>query len=199
MSSERAAGRRRLRTELIHREVERLATEISLPDSVRADSERICVNVVNRRLLGRRTLPVIAATALYTACRENLTPVTIKEIATATDSNPREIGKCYRSIVSRMNLIPPNLNGTRYALKVAETTHASAEAARLSLQIVEDSIRKGLGGRNPMTLAAAAVYIACLITGENSRQSDVADAAGVSEVSVRECVKSIRRVGAAGP
>lgn len=198
MRPDRAASRRRTRTRLIHMEVDRLAAEIALPDTVRAVSERICENVMENRLLGRRTLPVIAASALYTACRENLTPVTIKEIATATDADPREVGKCYRSIINRMNIVPPNLNGTRYALKVAETTHASGDASRISLQIVEDSIRKGLGGRNPMTLAAASVYLACLITGENSRQSDVAEAAGVSEASVRECVKAIRRVGAAG-
>jgi transcription initiation factor TFIIB len=95
-----------------------------------------------------------------------------------------------------MNIAPPNLNGTRYASRVAATMKVSSEATELSLQIVKNSIAKGLGGRNPMTLAAAAVYLACLVTGEDSRQSDVAEAGGVSEVSVRECVKAIRHAGA---
>jgi transcription initiation factor TFIIB len=196
LKDEQERGNRQTRTELIHVEVGKLAAELSLPDSVKSNSERICDDVMQRNLMGRRPLSVIAASSLYTACRESHTPVTIKELATATSSNPKEIGRCYRSILSRMNITPPNLNGTRYAYRVAEATHASDEAARISLQIVKDSTAKGLGGRNPMTLAAAAVYLACLITGENSRQSDVADAAGVSEVSVRECVKAMRRVGA---
>lgn len=196
LKSNRNGDRQRIRGELVHSEVGKLAAELSLPDSVRDDTERICTDVMERKLIGRRPLSVIAASSVYTACRESHTPVTIKELATATDSNPREIGRCYRSIISRMNITPPNLNGSRYAFRVAETMHASDEAARLSLQIVKNSISKGLGGRNPMTLAAAAVYLACLITGENSRQSDVAEAAGVSEVSVRECVKAMRRVAA---
>jgi transcription initiation factor TFIIB len=184
------------RNELVHKEVDKLVDEFSLSDSVKGDSERICDIVMQNKLMMRRPLPVIAASSLYTACRENFAPVTIKDLAAATESNPREIGRCYRSIISRMNITPPNLNGANYAMRVAEAVHASEESKRLSLEVIERSISKGLGGRNPMTLAAAAVYLACLTTGENSRQSDVAEAAGVSEVSVRECVKAVRRAGA---
>jgi transcription initiation factor TFIIB len=197
MNPQQDASRRGARSELVRKEVDKLAGELSLPDTVRDDSERICEDVVAKNLVGRRPVSVIAASSLYTACRESHTPVTLKDLATVTDSNPREIGRCYRSIISRMNIAPPNLNGTSYASRVAETVNASNEATDLSLQIVKNSISKGLGGRNPMTLAAAAVYLACLITGEDSRQSDVADAAGVSEVSVRECVKAIRHIGIA--
>lgn len=51
-----------------------------------------------------------------------------------------------------------------------------------------------LGDRNPMTIAAAAVYTASLMTGENKRQSDCAEAAGVAEVSLRGCGRMIRRL-----
>ncbi|HYC12000.1 MAG TPA: hypothetical protein VEC02_04995 [Nitrososphaerales archaeon] len=197
MKPEDGGGRREARVELARREVEKLAGNLSLPESIKTDSEKICDDVIARNVIGRRSVPVIAASSLYTACRESHTPITLKDLATATDSNPREIGRCYRSIISRMNIAPPNLNGETYALRVAGTVKASNEATELSLQIVNRSIEKGLGGRNPMTLAAAAVYLACLVTGEDSRQSDVADAAGVSEVSVRECVKAIRQAGAA--
>lgn len=196
MKPEQNGGRRGMRSELIRKEVDKLAAELLLPNSVRDDSEKISNGVVSKNLMGRRPVPVVAASSLYAACRESHTPVTLKDLATATDTNPREIGRCYRSIVSGMNIAPPNLNGTRYASRVAETMKVSSEATEFSLQIVKNSIAKGLGGRNPMTLAAAAVYLACLVTGEDSRQSDVAEAAGVSEVSVRECVKAIRHAGA---
>lgn len=196
MKAEHDAARRGARTELVRKELDKLAGNLSLPDSVKSDSEKICEDVMARNVVGRRSVPVIAASSLYTACRESHTPVTLKDLATATDSNPREIGRCYRSIINRMNMAPPNLNGATYAVRVAGAVKASDDATQLSLQIVNKSIDKGLGGRNPMTLAAAAVYLACLITGEDSRQSDVADAAGVSEVSVRECVKAMRQAGA---
>lgn len=45
-----------------------------------------------------------------------------------------------------------------------------------------------------MTLAAAPVFEACLTTGENVTQDDVADAAGEGVLSVRECDKALRRL-----
>lgn len=187
---------RGLRSILAKREIDKLAQELSLPDSVREGSERICENLVNKNLMPRRSIPVVAASSLYTICRETHTPVTLRDLAVVTDSNPREIGRCYRSIISRMEIPPPNLNGTCYVYRVAGAVRASQEATDLSLQIVKHAVERGLGGRNPMTLAGAAVYLACLITGEDSRQSDVAEAAGVSEVSVRECIKAVRKAGA---
>ena len=195
-NAEQSLGRSGSKSDVIRREVAKLAAVLAVPDAVKADSERICEDILARNLIGRKTVPVIAASSIYTACRENHTPVTLKDLASATESNPRDIGKCYRSIISRMNIPPPNLNGTRYAFRVAAAVKASHDATELARQIVKDSVQKGLGGRNPMTLAAAAVYLACLTTGEDSRQSDVAEAAGVSEVSVRECIKAMRKTGA---
>lgn len=44
-----------------------------------------------------------------------------------------------------------------------------------------------------MGLAAAALYIACLEKGEKKTQRDIAEAAGVTEVTVRNRYKSLRR------
>ena len=196
MSETHVLGRRGMRNDMVRKEVDKLAAELSLPDSIRADSERICEDILAKNVAGRRSPPIIAASSLYTACRERHNPVTLKDLAQATDSDPTEIGRTYRAIINSMNIAPPNLNGAGYTHRVAETVKASKEATDISQSIVKTAIDKGLGGRNPMTLAAAAVYLACLVTGENSRQSDVAEAACVSEVSVRECIKAIRRVGA---
>lgn len=196
MNQEFQVEGRGLRSQLARKEIDKLAQELSLPASVREDSEKICEDLVNRNMMLRRSISVVAASSLYTVCRETHTPVTLRDLAEATDSDPREIGRCYRSIISRMEIPPPNLNGTRYVYRVAGAVKASQEATDLSVEIVKHAVGRGLGGRNPMTLAGAAVYLACLITGEDSRQSDVAEAAGVSEVSVRECIKAVRKAGA---
>ena len=197
MSLQTTPHRRDFRGQQVHTEVEKLAVELSVPRPVLLDSERICDDILARNIVARKSAQVIAASSLYTACRENSSPVTLKDLAAATSASPREIGRCYRTIINSMNIAPPNLDKATYAARVAHAVRAPADALRIALSIVDASVEKGLGGRNPMTLAAAAVYLACLVTGENSRQSDVAEAAGVSEVSVRECIKAIRRAGAA--
>jgi len=43
-----------------------------------------------------------------------------------------------------------------------------------------------------MGLAAAALYVACVTLGENKTQRDVADAAGVTEVTIRNRYKGLK-------
>jgi transcription initiation factor TFIIB len=43
-----------------------------------------------------------------------------------------------------------------------------------------------------MGLAASVLYIACLNTGEGRTQTDIADAAGVTEVTVRNRYKNLK-------
>jgi len=47
-------------------------------------------------------------------------------------------------------------------------------------------------GKDPMGLAAAALYVACVMNGENKTQKDVAEAAGVTEVTIRNRYKGLK-------
>jgi transcription initiation factor TFIIB len=47
-------------------------------------------------------------------------------------------------------------------------------------------------GKDPMGLAASVLYLACLETGENKTQTDIAEAAGVTEVTVRNRYKNLK-------
>jgi transcription initiation factor TFIIB len=47
-------------------------------------------------------------------------------------------------------------------------------------------------GKNPMALAATILYLSCLKTGENKTQVDIAEAAGVTEVTLRNRSKDLK-------
>ena len=135
---------------------------------------------------------VLAAAALYIACRENKVPITLREFAQASGADPRDVGRCYLQLLENMHISRPSLNGNGYVYHLALRRPVSDQALSLSQEILNTISERGHGGRNPMTLAAAALYIACCTMGENVTQAEVAEAAGVGEESVRECCKEIR-------
>ena len=53
--------------------------------------------------------------------------------------------------------------------------------------------KKLTAGKDPQGMAAAAIYIACVIEGEKKTQKEIAEAAGVTEVTVRNRYKGLRR------
>jgi len=171
---------------------EALSASLSLPDVVKERAISIASEAATMR--SHRPTPgaVLAAAALYVACRESKLPVTFRELAAASGAELRDIGRCYITLLERMNIARPGLNGGTYVHHLALKTPLSEETYRASEEIIRQSTSAGLYGRNPMTFAAAALYLASCGNGEKVTQSDVADAAGVGEESVRECCKAIR-------
>ncbi len=169
-----------------------IALLLGLPAEAARRAEAICAEA-DQMGVCREVLPkVLAAAGLYVASREFREPATLRDIATVYECDPREVGRCYVTILEKMHISRPHLNGNRYVRHLALKRPLSPEAYRGSEEIIRRVTRAGLGGRNPMTLAAAALYLACCSTGENVTQAEVAEAAGVGEESVRECCKAIR-------
>lgn len=180
--------------EYVHEEVSKLAEDLSLPQALRKPAEELGNDVMTRDIANRRRPSVAVAASLYAECRETKTPITLREIAAASGSSALEVARCYRTIVRDLGLEVPNLNGTKFVYRVAVKVGVSEAVLELAKGIISDATRGGFGGRNPMTLASAAIYIAACNMGEKVTQTQVADAAGVSELSLRHCCKDLRNL-----
>ncbi len=173
-------------------EVDKVTNRLSIPEPVKVEARRTCSNVVSNKVGKRQPLPLVAVSSVYAACRENRLPITIKELAEEGRLSDESVGRLYRRIADRLGITPPVPNGTKYVDRVAAEVGASDEARRISQVIERKAVEAGLGARSPMVLAAASVYTACLMCGENRTQSEVAEVAGVDVISLRECAKLIR-------
>lgn len=174
------------------RDMNGISRRLDIPVEVRKRAGSVCADVASMRFCRVTHHAVIAAAALYVACREYKRPVTLRELADASGSDPRDIGRCYTKILERIHISRPELNGRGYVYHLALRHPPSEEAYKLAEAMIKAATIGGAGGRNPMTLAAASLYLACCSMGEAVTQAEVAEAAGVGEESVRECCKEIR-------
>jgi transcription initiation factor TFIIB len=80
-----------------------------------------------------------------------------------------------------------------YVSKIAEKNEISGKTQGVAIAILREARRKRVvSGKDPMGLAAAALYIACLQHNEKKTQTDIAEAAGVTEVTVRNRYKALK-------
>ena len=173
-------------------EVTQVATKLNLPPDVKKRAAAICSDAAAMRFDHGVSHPTLAAASLYVGCRETKRPVTLRDLADACNSDVREVGKCYVALLERMHISRPELNCNNYVHHLSLRKPISEEALRQSQETIEFASLNGLCGRNPMTLAASSVYLACCNLGEIVTQAELAEAAGVGEESVRECCKAIR-------
>lgn len=62
-----------------------------------------------------------------------------------------------------------------------------------AMDIMSEVVKKEINsGKIPMGLTATVLYVSCIKTGENISQSSIAEASGVTEVTLRNRFKDLR-------
>lgn len=169
-----------------------LGRSLNLPREVRKRASSIASEADGMGFCRFTASPILVAAALYVACREYKVSMTLRELAIGLGTDARDIRRCYNTILERMHISPPALEGRRYVQHLSLRHPVSKKAISISEEIIQKTTSNGIGGRNPMTLAAASLYVACQSIGERITQSELAEAAGVGVVSVRQTSKAIR-------
>ncbi|MFH1258172.1 MAG: transcription initiation factor IIB, partial [Candidatus Micrarchaeota archaeon] len=106
----------------------------------------------------------------------------------------KEIGRTYRLITQELELKVPLTNPRFYISRFVTALRLSGETQQKANEILNQALKKGLiSGRGPMGVAAAAVYIASVSTGERRTQKEVADVAGVTEVTIRNRYRELKK------
>lgn len=175
-------------------ELDRIASALGLPGNVREASALLYRKAVEKGLIRGRLIESVVAAVLYTLCRQYGIPRTLDEISDVSGIPKKEIGRTYRFIKKELFVKVPLTNPVHYVPRFASELGLSGEVQERAKEILDQAIKKGLiSGRGPTGVAAAAVYIAGVIMGERRTQKEVADVAGVTEVTIRNRYRELKR------
>jgi transcription initiation factor TFIIB len=175
-------------------ELDRLSDKVYIPPPIKEKAAVTYRKALDKGLVRGRSIAAIAAAALYAACRGSGTPRTLREIAEASLVDKKDVARCYRLLLRELDVHMPIADPLTYVSKIAERTGISGKTQGLAIQILREARKKrAAAGKDPMGLAAAALYIACLQNNEKKTQKDIAEAAGVTEVTVRNRYKTLKK------
>ena len=173
-------------------ELRRVASFLDLPSVVRDESARIYNFVLQRGLVRGRSMESVIAACIYAACRSYNIPRTLDEISNASEVERKEIGRTYRFIIRKIGLKVTPSSPKDYISRFSSTLHLSPQAQNEALKILRKAeVSELTSGRGPTGIAAAALYVAALINDEKKTQREVADVAGITEVTIRNRYKEL--------
>lgn len=173
-------------------ELERIANQLNLPKNVREEAATIYRKAVEKGLVRGRSIESVVAAAIYAACRRTKMARTLDEISQYTKSNRKEVARCYRLLLKELDVTVPVSDPKDYVNRIGGLLNLSGQTIRDAIEIIEKAKQKGLtAGKDPSGLAAAAIYIAALKNGEKKTQKEIAQVAGVTEVTVRNRYKEL--------
>ena len=173
-------------------ELRRVASFLNLPPVVIDEASRIYNYVLQRGLVRGRSMESVIAACIYSACRSYNIPRTLDEISNASDVERKEIGRTYRFIVRKMGLKSTPSSPKDYISIFANVLKLSPKTQNEAIKILGRAENSELtSGRGPAGIAAAALYVAALLNDEKKTQREVADVAGITEVTIRNRYKEL--------
>jgi transcription initiation factor TFIIB len=173
-------------------ESDRISSAMGLPRNVRETAAMIYRKAVNKNLIRGRSIEGVVAASLYGACRQCEVPRTLDEIASSSRVGRKEIGRAYRFITRELKLKLMPTRPQDYILRFCSKLKMSGKVQTKAAEILKNATDKELtSGRGPTGIAAAAIYMAGIVCNERRTQKEIADVAGVTEVTIRNRYKEL--------
>lgn len=174
-------------------ELDRLSSQLGLNKSIKELAALLYRKLIVRRLARSRSIDAMVGAAIYAACRLREAPRSLEEISRHSRVSKKKIGQHYRLLVEKLKLRMPISDPANYVPRFIAQLKLPGRVQRRVLQILEDAKnqRTLVTGRDPRGLAAAAIYIASILEDARVTQRDIAMAAGVTEVTVRNRYKEL--------
>lgn len=171
----------------------RIADRMHLPDTIRQRAAVIYRKALAADLVRGRSILGTVSASVYAACRSSETPRTLKEVVEATGMPKKAVARHYRLLINSLDMKMPYPDTFRYLSKIGSKVQVSMKTQALARQLLSEADEKKIiPGKDPNGIAAAALYLACVIENEKCTQEELAKAANVTEVGLRNRIRELR-------
>jgi transcription initiation factor TFIIB len=140
---------------------------------------------------GRSTRGIIAA-SIYLACRTQSIVLTLKELADVSRVNRKELNRAVRIILEELDVKPEVTDTRKLVERLGNQLGVTMYTIKSAMELLREGKERGITmGKSPVSLAAAALYAACVQTGERRTQDQIAHAAKTTAVTIRNRFKEL--------
>jgi transcription initiation factor TFIIB len=187
-----SSANKSLRSALVN--ISTLRDKLSIPDPIAERASYICRKALENQVARGRTISSISCAALYAACRESNTPRTLDEITEAANVPKRKVSHTYNTLLHVLNLQPTCHDLAEFVNKLGNQLGVSERTKRKALDILSKIQDKEIcAGRNPKSIVAALLYLACTLDGEKRKQSTIAKTASVCPTTIQSTMRILKK------
>ncbi|MGC9069636.1 MAG: transcription initiation factor IIB, partial [Thermoprotei archaeon] len=148
-------------------ELDLLSSKLGIPRVVRDDALILFKEAFKKGLVKGRSTKGFAAATLYIACRRARLPILFDDIIEISTEEKNYITYCFRLLLKQLNIRLQPPDPSIFIEKLSHELHISRQTQEKAMEIIKFIKEKGISnGKDPATIAGAAVYIAGLLNTE---------------------------------
>jgi len=176
---------------IAHTEITRLCQVLGISENIKQRGAEIFRECEKYKMMRGRTTTVFSAACLYAASREEGTSKTLTDFTNACYARRSDISAYYRLIIKTLDIKPNIMSPISYISRIGSNTMPpiNVKTQQQAVRLLEKIHSKE--GKDPVGLAAAALYYCCCLKGWDYTQRTIALAAGITEVTIRNRIKDM--------
>jgi len=162
-------------------EIDRMASAFRLPMNIREQASMLYRKAMKKQLTCGRSIEAITSALIYITCRQYGVARTLKEITKISKVGYKEISRTYRFLLRKMDLKVAPASPVDLVPRFCSLLDLGGDIRSKAVEIAKKAMEAELtNGRGPIGIAAAAIYIAAIMSGEHRTQNEVSGVSGVS-------------------
>ncbi|XP_052790658.1 transcription initiation factor IIB-like isoform X2 [Mya arenaria] len=172
------------------REISQMGDRLNLPKMVADRGNTLFKQVNDTKSLKGRSNDAICSACMYIACRQEGVPRTFKEICAVSKVSKKEIGRVFKLILKALETNVDLITTGDFMARFCSNLTLSSKIQKAATCIARKAVDLYLvPGRSPVSVAAAAIYMASQASEDKKTQKEIGDIAGVAEVTIRQAYK----------
>lgn len=176
-------------------ELDRLGERLHIPSLLKEQAAVLYRKALTVDLIRGRSIDAFVAASIYAVCRLQKVPRSLKKISEESTREHSEISHSYRLLIKELGLKMPIDDPMKFVSGIASKLNLKQDTEFQAIEILREAReKKGLSGKEPRGIAAAALYMACISTRDKRIQKDVAQAAGTTEVTLRNRLRGLETI-----
>ena len=173
-------------------ELKRICSNLNLPNYIKFEAIKLYKEAFKKKLLRGRSINSMIAACIYLAIRLKKVPRTFQEILDESSENNKDIRRCYRVLIREFNIKSPNTAPSALIPAYIADLQLNHEIEGIARKIVNTfSSQFSTSGKDPKGIVAGALYLACRLKGLDLTQKQIAEVAGITEVTLRSRYKEL--------
>jgi len=169
-------------------------SKLGLSELVVEKSAYIYRKAVLHNLIRGRSRPLLISASIYAACRSTNTPRTLKDIANAANVTKKMLQKTYMLLVKNLGLILGTYDPIDFITRLSTAVNVHEKTRRYAICLLQKAQKMEIiAGRNPIGIASAALYWSCVNNNESVSPARIAEAAGVTSVTIRNGYQHLQK------
>lgn len=174
---------------VVNSELSRLAEELEIEESTQATAKSLFDQFAGKVDITGHALEILTAACLYTACKVESVPLSPDDFAAVPQTSFTRVILLRRvkKISNTLGLDPSAFFDPHgYVDRYCDELDLNKQITERAHEVIDIADNAGIGGgKSPTGRAAAAIYNAVLDHGRVATQSDIANVADVTEVTIR--------------